>query len=271
TLAPQRYRHGADPIPREAEGDLIMNRYTNRTVLITGGAQGIGRAMADRFVTEGATVAVADLNTAALDDLVAAHGTRAFAAAVDVTDSRQVDDWITQTIAALGHIDVLVNNAGVLRDSRLEVMTDDQWRTVIDVHLGGMFHCSRAVFPHMIQRGYGRILSISSICRNGNFGQINYAAAKAGIVAMARTIALEGARHGITSNAIAPGVIHTPMLDSLPDSAQKRLTRRIPLNRVGAATDIAEAAAYLCSEAAGYVTGTVLGVDGGVSAGIRTA
>lgn len=246
-----------------------MQRYADRVVMITGGAHGLGRAMAERFLAEGASIAVADLDEPAMKQLADVYGTgRVAISVVDVADACRVAQWVDDIVAAFGQIDVLVNNAGVLQDSRLEEMTDEQWRTVIDVHLSGMFHCSRAAFPHMKQQQYGRILSVSSICSRGNFGQANYAAAKAGIVGMARTIALEGARHGVTSNAIAPGVIGTPMLRSLSDTAAQRLTRRIPVGRVGHPDDIAEAAAYLCSAAASYVTGAVLDVDGGMSAGL---
>jgi 3-oxoacyl-[acyl-carrier protein] reductase len=184
-----------------------------------------------------------------------------------VADARQVDAWVADTLTAFGRVDVLVNNAGVIRDNRLERMTDDEWDAVVDVSLRGMFHCTRAVFPHMKQQEYGRILSFSSMSWRGNFGQVNYAAAKAGVVGMARTIALEGAPHSVTSNAIAPGLIDTPMLASMNDAGRAKLAARVPMKHIGDPTDIAEAAAYLCSEAAGYVTGVVLDVDGGISIG----
>ena len=146
-------------------------------------------------------------------------------------------------------------------------MTDDDWQAVVDVNLRGMFHCCRAVFGHMKQRRYGRILSLSSMSWRGNFGQVNYAAAKAGIIGAARTIALEGASSGITSNVIAPGLIDTPMLASMKTAARDKLISRVPAGHTGQPGDIAEAAAYLCSEQAGYITGVVLDVDGGIGIG----
>ncbi|MGY0063847.1 SDR family oxidoreductase [Streptomyces sp. LZ34] len=244
-----------------------MRRYVDRTVMITGAGQGLGRAMALRFSAEGAQLALCDVNEAAVKETATQCGGDVRTSVVDVADARQVDAWVTDTLAAYDRVDVLVNNAGVIRDNRLERMTDGEWDAVIDVSLRGMFHCTRAVFPHMKQREYGRILSFSSMSWRGNFGQANYAAAKAGVLGMARTIALEGAPHGVTSNAIAPGLIDTPMLASMDDAARAKLAARVPMKHIGDPTDIAEAAAYLCSEAAGYVTGVVLDVDGGISIG----
>lgn len=147
---------------------------------------------------------------------------------------------------------------GCFGESRLREGGADDWDAVIDVSLRGAFHCIRAVFPEMKRQQYGRILSLSSMSWRGNFGQVNYAAAKAGVVGMARTIALEGAPHGVTSNAIAPGLIDTPMLASMNEGARAKLAGRVPMDGIGDPADIAEAAAYLCSQAAGYVTGVVV-------------
>ncbi|MEE1803325.1 SDR family NAD(P)-dependent oxidoreductase [Streptomyces sp. JV176] len=251
-----------------------MRRYTDRTVMITGAGQGLGRAMALRFAAEGARLALCDVNETSVQETAARCGDGGIrpdgdvrTSVVDVADAPQVDAWVAGTLETFGRVDVLVNNAGVIRDNRLERMTDDEWDAVVDVSLRGMFHCCRAAFPHMKAQGYGRILSFSSMSWRGNFGQVNYAAAKAGVVGMARTIALEGAPHGVTSNAIAPGLIDTPMLASMNAAGRAKLAARVPLGHIGDPTDIAEAAAYLCSEAAGYVTGVVLDVDGGIGIG----
>ena len=230
-----------------------MNRYHGRVVAITGGAQGLGLAMATRFAAEGAAVALADVNGQALTAVAETitHDATVRTDAVDVTDSAQVDDW----------------NAGIIRDNRIEDITDDDWHAVIDVSLTGSFHCARAAFGPMKRQGYGRIVSFSSMSWRGNFGQTNYVAAKAGIVGLTRTLALEGARHGITANAIAPGLIETPMLASMNGPARDKLTGKIPMRHTGRPEDIAEAAAFLAAEAAGYITGIVLDVDGGISIG----
>jgi 3-oxoacyl-[acyl-carrier protein] reductase len=248
-----------------------MRRYEGRIVAVTGAAQGLGLAMAQRFAAEGAVVAMVDRSeealTQAADDLRRSSSAAVHTALVDVTSSAQVDDWIARVTAEAGPVDVLVNNAGIIRDNRVEDISDDDWRAVLDVSLGGSFYCARAVFGGMKERGYGRIVSFSSMSWRGNFGQSNYVAAKAGIVGLTRTLALEGARHGITANAIAPGLIETPMLASMNGPARDKLTAKIPMRHTGRPTDIAEAAAFLASEAAGYITGVVLDVDGGISIG----
>jgi 3-oxoacyl-[acyl-carrier protein] reductase len=248
-----------------------MNRYRARVVAITGAAQGLGVAMATRFAAEGATVALADVNEQALAEaasaISAAHETKNRTDVVDVTDSARVNSWITGVLTEFDRIDVLINNAGVIRDNRVEDIDDDDWHAVMDVSLTGSFHCARAAFGPMKRQGYGRIISMSSMSWRGNFGQANYVAAKAGIVGLTRTLALEGARHGITANAIAPGLIETPMLASMNGPARDKLTNKIPMRHTGRPEDIAEAAAFLASEAAGYITGVVLDVDGGISIG----
>jgi 3-oxoacyl-[acyl-carrier protein] reductase len=248
-----------------------VNRYLGRVVAITGAAQGLGLAMATRFAAEGATVALADVNEQALTEaagaIADAHDAKLRTDVVNVTDSAQVDAWIAGITTDLDRLDVLVNNAGIIRDNRVEDITDDDWHAVIDVSLTGGFHCARAAFGPMKRQGYGRIISFSSMSWRGNFGQTNYVAAKAGIVGMTRTLALEGARHGITANAIAPGLIDTPMLASMNGPARDKLTSKVPMRHTGKPEDIAEAAAFLASEAAGYITGIVLDVDGGISIG----
>lgn len=252
----------------DAAGTL---RYSGRVVALTGAAQGLGLAMAERFAAEGAHLALADMRGPEVEEvakrLSAVTGRASMACHTDVADPGQVEAWVDRVIAEFGKVDVLINNAGVIRDGRLEHLSNDDWSAVVDVSLTGAFYCARAVLPAMKQAQYGRILSFSSMSWRGNYGQANYVAAKAGVVGLARGIALENARYGITSNVIAPGLIETPMLASMNAAARTKLVARVPMGHTGAPVDIASAAAYLCSTEAGYITGVVLDVDGGISIG----
>lgn len=227
--------------------------------------------MARRFAAEGAAVALADLDGAgaeqACQELTAGSRARADAARIDVSISSEVQGWIDDVRRRLGRLDVLVNNAGIIRDNRIEQLTDDDWRAVVDVNLTGAFHGIRAALPIMKAQRYGRILSFSSMSWRGNFGQANYVAAKAGIVGLTRGAALEAARVGITVNAIAPGLIETKMLAGMNARARDLLIGKIPVRHTGDPSDIAAAAAFLCSEEARYITGVVLDVDGGIGIG----
>jgi 3-oxoacyl-[acyl-carrier protein] reductase len=247
---------------------MNATRFDDQVVLVTGGAQGLGRAMAERFAAEGARVHVADL-AASEGALVVEKlpGTGHSFRAVDITDPAAAREWIDSVAKDEEHIEVLVNNAGIIRDNRIENISVEDWNAVLSVSLSGTFHCTQAAFPYMRTAGYGRVLSFASMSWRGNFGQVNYVAAKAGVVGFTRGLALEAARHGVTANAIAPGLIETPMLASMNASARDLLVSKVPMRHTGQPEDIASAAAFLCSREAGYITGVVLDVDGGIGIG----
>jgi len=246
----------------------IPGRYADQVVLVTGGAQGLGRAMVRRFAAEGAQVHFVDLNADAGGEvLVSLEGNGHAFSQIDITDQAAARAWVDGVAADAGRVDVLVNNAGIIRDNRIENISAEDWDAVLAVSLTGAFYCTQAAFAHMRERQYGRVLSFSSMSWRGNFGQTNYVAAKAGVVGFTRGFALEGARHGVTANAIAPGLIETPMLASMNDAARELLTNKVPMRHTGQPEDIAAAAAFLCSGEAGYITGVVLDVDGGIGIG----
>ena len=240
----------------------------NRVALITGGGQGIGRAGALRFAGEGAKVVVIDIvaeSARAVADEIKAAGGEAMAATCDVTRRDQIDALVGQVLAAYGQIDILCNNAGITRDARLVKMTEDEFDSVVDVNLKGVFNLTQAVAPHMIERGYGRVISASSIVGlYGNFGQTNYVATKAGVIGMTRVWARELGPKGITANAVAPGFIATDMVKTVPQEVLDKFISMTPARRLGEPEDIANAFLFLASDEASFVNGAVLSVDGGL-------
>ena len=241
----------------------------DQVAIVTGGARGIGREIALVLAKAGADVALFDINPQQLEQTVAelrALGRRAEGFSVDVTDGKQVDEGVGKVLDKLGRLDILINNAGITKDGLLVRMDDAQWDRVIDINLKGTFLCTRAVAKHMMKQRRGRIVSIASVVGIfGNPGQANYAASKAGIIGLTKAVAKELASRGITCNAIAPGFIKTEMPEALPEQAKQRLQEAIPLGSLGEPRDVAEAALFLVSDAARYVTGHVLVVDGGLA------
>ena len=241
----------------------------NQVALVTGGARGIGREIARLFAAEGADVALFDVNAETLAQTaqeLRALGRRAEGVVVDVTDGKQVDDGVAKVLDKLGKIDILINNAGITKDGLLVRMDDAQWDRVLDINLKGTFLCTRAVAKSMMKQRRGRVVNIASIVGLiGNPGQANYAASKAGVIGLTKTVAKELASRGVTCNAIAPGFIKTEMTDALPEQAKQRLMEAIPMGTLGEPLDVARAALFLVGEASRYITGHVLVVDGGLA------
>jgi len=245
-----------------------MADLTGKACLVTGGSRGIGRAIALELGRHCASVAVGYANNkAAADEAVAeiaSSGGQAFAFGCDVQDPDAVEAAVASVVERFGTIDVLVNNAGITRDRSLAKMSSDEWNDVLATNLTSVFNLTSRVLPHMVKAGYGRIVNISSVIGlHGNFGQANYAAAKAGIVGFTKAAALELARKGITVNAIAPGFIETEMIAAMPDEVRAGILAKIPMGRFGLPEEIAKVVAFLVSNG-DYITGQVIAIDGGL-------
>jgi 3-oxoacyl-[acyl-carrier protein] reductase len=244
-------------------------QLANQVALVTGGARGIGREIALLFAREGADCALFDIQEGLLAQTVQeleTLGRQAAGLVVDVTDARAVEEAVLKVLDKLGRIDILINNAGITQDALLVRMDEVQWDRVLDINLKGTFLCTRAVAKVMLKARRGRIVSIASIVGLiGNPGQANYAASKAGIIGLTKAVAKELASRGITCNAIAPGFIKTEMTERLPEEIKQRLLEQIPMGTLGEPSDVARAALFLVSDAARYITGQVLVVDGGLA------
>lgn len=245
-------------------------RLKGKVALITGSAGGIGLATACRFAVEGASVVLADLKVDALEQaraqvLAAAPGASVETVVVDVTDRGQVAAMADVALQRFGRIDCLVNNAGVTSDARLVKMNDDQFDRVIAVNLKGVYRCAQAVADPMIRQGFGVILNASSVVGlYGNFGQTNYAATKAGVIGFTKTWARELGPKGIRVNAVCPGFIRTPILDTIPEAVVRKMVDKVPLGRLGKPEEIASVYAFLASDDASYLNGAIIEVSGGI-------
>ena len=243
-------------------------KLAGKTAIITGGAKGIGRATAEKFLAEGAAVAIWDVDAAAGAATVKALSVSGRTVLFDLVNTADFDATAAaagRAFQQLGHIDILVNNAGITRDASLKKMSIDHWQQVMDVNLTGVFNCTKVVYPYMEAQGYGRILNAASVVAHyGNFGQTNYVASKAGVIGMTKVWAREFGRKGITVNAVAPGFIQTDMTAGLPDAVMAEMIGHIPLGRLGSPVDVANAYAFLASDEAAFINGAVLNVDGGM-------
>ncbi|HTS20085.1 MAG TPA: 3-oxoacyl-[acyl-carrier-protein] reductase [Verrucomicrobiae bacterium] len=241
----------------------------NKVAVVTGAGRGIGRAIALRLAGEGAAIAACGRTLANVESTtaeVAKTGSKAAAYAVDVSNGAQVAETCEKIVKEFGRVDVLVNNAGVTRDQLLLRMTDEEWDTVLDTNLKGAFNFTKSVSRGMLKQRSGRIINVTSIIGlTGNAGQSNYAASKAGLIGFTKSVARELASRGITANAVAPGFIVTDMTEALGEPARETLKTRIALGRLGTPEDVANVAVFLASDLAGYVTGQVITVDGGLA------
>lgn len=243
---------------------------TEKTAVVTGGSRGIGRAVCLELAARGANVVLCYAgNEAAARETVAACealGAKALAVRCDVSDAVQVKALTDAAVQAFGAIHILVNNAGITRDNLLMLMKEEDFDAVVETNLKGAFLCMKAVARTMMKQRYGRIVNLSSVVGlRGNAGQVNYAASKAGVVGMTKSLAKELATRGVTVNAVAPGFIDTDMTAALPEAARAALLPTIPMQRLGAPEDVAKAVAFLASDGAGYITGQVIAVDGGMA------
>ena len=244
--------------------------FTGKTAVVTGGSRGIGRAVCLELAKGGANVVLCYAgNEAAAAETVSACealGAKALAVKCDVADGEQVKALMDEAVKAFGRIDILVNNAGITRDGLLMMMKEADFDAVISANLRGTFLCMKAVARTMVKQRYGRIVNLSSVVGlRGNAGQVNYAASKAGVIGMTKSLAKELASRGVTVNAVAPGFIDTDMTAAMPEAAKTATLASIPMQRLGAPEDIAKAVAFLASDGAAYITGQVIAVDGGMA------
>jgi 3-oxoacyl-[acyl-carrier protein] reductase len=237
--------------------------FTGRTAIVTGAARGVGRGIASVLAAAGADVVAVDMDAEALQETAAELGVHTVVA--DVSDRDQVDGVLARAMAETGRVDIMVNNAGILRDRRVWKLTQEDWRTVLAVHLDGAFNFTQACVPFFRAQGGGRIINVTSYTGlHGNVGQANYAAAKAGVIGFTKTCAKELGAFGVTVNAISPNA-ETRMIHSIPDEGRAAIEASIPLGRFAHPDEIASAVAFLASDEAAYITGVVLPVDGGLS------
>jgi 3-oxoacyl-[acyl-carrier protein] reductase len=240
----------------------------DKVAIVTGASRGIGRSIALALASKGATIVAVDMDQVSTDAVVAeltAAGTKALGVVGNVTVAQDVERMIDESVAAFGRVDILVNNAGITRDGLLVRMKDEDWDAVLTVNLKGAFLCTRAVSRVMTKQRYGRIINIASIVgQMGNAGQANYCASKAGLIGLTKSNARELAKRSVTVNAVAPGFIATAMTDALSDKVKADLAAQIPMERLGSSEDIANAVVFLASEQSSYITGQVIGVNGGM-------
>ncbi|MEE9591571.1 MAG: 3-oxoacyl-[acyl-carrier-protein] reductase [Thermodesulfobacteriota bacterium] len=241
---------------------------SEKVAIVTGAGQGIGRAITLKLAANGANIVVVDVNLERANETVShleSSGRKAIALKADIASTKETEDIIEESVKKMGGIHILVNNAGITRDTLLLRMKEDDWDAVLDVNLKGVFNCTKAVVKHMSKQRYGRIVNIASIVGEmGNAGQANYAASKAGVIGLTKTVAREFATRNITCNAVAPGFIETAMTDSLPENVREELTKQIPMGRLGKPDDVAESVLFLVSDSSSYITGQVVNVNGGM-------
>lgn len=244
---------------------------SQRVVVITGAGQGIGAAIARRFAEQRARLVLVDVNVEQLQlltDSLAGSGCEVLQIKTDVSNKEQVQDLFAQVVAKFGRVDVLVNNAGIIRDNLISNISEQDWDQVLDINLKGAFFCCQAAFPTLKAQRSGKIVNLVSRAWLGSIGQANYTASKGGLVSLTRSLALEFARFQINVNAVAPGAIDSPMTQGMPSEALERLIRMQPTGKMGKVEDIAAAVAFLASDDAEFITGQVLHVDGGKSCGL---
>jgi 3-oxoacyl-[acyl-carrier protein] reductase len=240
--------------------------FTNKTAVVTGSARGIGKVIAEELAKAGANIVISDLDEAAIGQVVSELGPKAFGVKANVTVAADIDNLFEKILEKFGRVDIVVNNAGITRDTLLIRMSEQDWDMVLDINLKGAFLVTKAAAKIMMKQRYGRIVNISSVIGiSGNAGQANYGASKAGLIGLTKSAAKELCTRGITVNAVAPGFIETEMTAKLPDSARQALMDQVLIPRSGTPIDVASAVLFLASDDASYITGQVLPVDGGLT------